>query len=336
VNAPPPALSVVVVNWNGGAETVANVGALAALARTRGDVEIILVDNTPRDGAADRLEAADVGVRVIRNEINAGFGPACNQGAQAARAGLVLFLNPDARPRQDDDPFGPLIEAARDRRDYDAFAPLLEDATTGAEPQARFQFRRLLTLRAAARELTLLNRLRPHSPALRRERYLDVDRTRPFEVEQPAAAAWVIRRRAFLEAGGFDPRFMPAWFEDVDLAARLLQRGRPTLATPASRFVHRGGSALAADDDTGDERLKARTFRRIFWGNLVRYADKWWGRSGVWSLRALLILGGGLRLVAGAIGPGGAGRPRSERIGAAIGTIEAAFARRRAPDARRA
>ena len=36
----------------------------------------------------------------------------------------------------------------------------------------------------------------------------------------PAAAALALRRPVFLELGGFDSRFVPAWWEDVDLAAR--------------------------------------------------------------------------------------------------------------------
>ena len=46
-------------------------------------------------------------------------------------------------------------------------------------------------------------------------------------IEQPAAAALALRRSVFEALGGFDEAFYPAWFEDVDLARRLADRGQP-------------------------------------------------------------------------------------------------------------
>ena len=42
-------------------------------------------------------------LRLLRNDRNLGFGPACNRGAAIARGDALLFLNPDCmiEPRYD-------------------------------------------------------------------------------------------------------------------------------------------------------------------------------------------------------------------------------------------
>ena len=68
---------------------------------------------------------------------------------------------------------------------------------------------------------------------------------RAVEVEQPAAAFWMLRRRAWEAIGGFDRRFHPAWFEDVDFCRRLLPAGWEILHFPGLRVgTHLGGSSL--------------------------------------------------------------------------------------------
>ncbi len=316
-------LSVVTVNWNGGAEVVANLARTAAAARRRGDVEIIVVDNASSDASPEAIEAlaAAGDLRLVRLDHNSGFGPASNRGATEARSPLVLFLNPDARPEDGDDPFEAILAAADSDPAHSVFCPLLTDAVAAGrrEAQESFQFRRLPTPGSLAREFLLIDRLFPRSSAKRRARYADVDRARPFEVEQPAAAALAVRRELFLRLGGFDERFVPAWWEDVDLAMRLARAGERIVTVPGSRFVHRGGSSI--DSERG---LAERDYRRIYGRNLLRFASKWWGPATVVFVRVLLAVGGVLRLLLAVVGARG-DRPRRVTVDAARGTISSAF-----------
>ncbi len=60
--------------------------------------EVIVVDNGSTD-ATKELLATVPNLHRLRNEENTGFGPACNQGAAAARGRYLVFLNNDAQAK---------------------------------------------------------------------------------------------------------------------------------------------------------------------------------------------------------------------------------------------
>jgi len=57
--------------------------------------EIIVVDNASTDETAEYLRGLGAAVTVVSNPDNRGFAAACNQGARAAAAGYLVFLNND-------------------------------------------------------------------------------------------------------------------------------------------------------------------------------------------------------------------------------------------------
>jgi len=299
-----PRLSIVIVSWESGPDLLECVRSLAVACeagRHQRSVELVVVDN-----ASDEFEPASVrslwpGAQVQVNESNRGFGPAANQGVALARGGVVLLLNPDTRSV--DDPFTPLLGAFADHPEAVAVAPrLLESGPGGHEPQEMFQLRRLPSWPQALRELLLLDKAFPRSRALIQERYSDRAREQPFEVEQPAAAALAVRREAFTRVGGFDEAFVPAWFEDVDLCARLLPLGK-ILYWPASRFVHGGGVAART--------LGYDAFLPIYYRNAHRYWRKHRGGAAAAGYRLLVAVGMALRLLVLPLRPAPP-RPRAE------------------------
>jgi len=63
-------------------------------------------------------------------------------------------------------------------------------------------------------------------------------------VEQPAGAFLMVRRDVWRELNGFDERFHPLWFEDVDFCWRARQRGYRMCYTPSAVAKHTGGHSL--------------------------------------------------------------------------------------------
>jgi N-acetylglucosaminyl-diphospho-decaprenol L-rhamnosyltransferase len=298
-------ITAVLVSWRDAEEIEESVRSLARayrLVRPGLRVSVVAVGNGAESVRADRIREIWPGATVIENPDNRGFGPAANQGAAAARGDVLLFLNPDTRAAGD--VFTPLASGFEERPDAAALAPRLEDpsgeaslsgarrrplAPPAAEDQFTFQLRRLPRLSTDARELLLWEHFSPDGAARRRARYADEDRERPFPVEQAAGAALAIRAETFRAIGGFDESFVPAWFEDVDLCARLAARG-PILYWPGSVFRHAGGAS--------SQRLGYDRFLPIIYTNALRYRAKHYRLPARAAYRALLVSGMLLRLAA--------------------------------------
>ncbi len=294
-------ITAILVSWKDGKDLVAAVAELAA-ARRRIDpagvaVSLVVVDNG--GGLSERAvreQWADATVLV--NAKNRGFGPAANQAAAIAGGEILLFLNPDTRA--EGEPFSAIARAFAADPGISAVAPRLVEmdgaappsgplhlASPGREDQATFQLRRLPSLGSDARELLLIDHLAPNHGARRRFRYADEDRDAAFPVEQAAAAALAVRKDAFVRCGGFDERYVPAWYEDVDLCARLAAEGK-ILYLPGARFRHRGGESAT--------RLGYARFLPVFYRNALRYRRDRYGLLARLAYRVLLAKGMVLRL----------------------------------------
>ncbi len=269
----------VVVSWNSGAHVARAVESLRGIP----GLLCVVVDNASSDASAEL--AASAGAEVVRLPRNIGFGPACNLGLLGRPSQAVLFLNPDAA----------LLDGAR------AIETLLHELETDptvaavapglvGEGQERFQLRRLPTVGSLVREASFLNRLWPNNPGLLDERYLNGPRDQPLDVEQPAAAAVLIRRDVLERLDGFDPDFAPAWFEDVDLCARILGLGLRIRFVPEARAEHAGGTAMRA--------LLYRDFLPLYTRNLLRYLSKHASPPKRFAARTVLGAGAVLRLLA--------------------------------------
>ena len=101
--------------------------------------------------------------------------------------------------------------------------------------QAGFTLRRLPTPLVLAFEVLLINRLWPGNPANWHYRCYGFDYDEPGEVEQPAGAFLMFRRQVWEQLGGFDERFYPIWFEDVDFCKRIRDHGGRIYYDPRSR-----------------------------------------------------------------------------------------------------
>jgi GT2 family glycosyltransferase len=305
VNRPAVAeITAILVSWRDAddiEESVRSLAAARALARSGLRVSLVAVGNGPASVRAERLRQIWPGAVVLDNPHNRGFGPAANQAVAAATGDVLLFLNPDTRAEKD--PFTPLAEGFEEHADAVALAPRLAEASgergspggrrplapPSDEDQFTFQLRRLPRLSSDARELLLWEHFRPDAPARRRARYADEDRSRPFPVEQAAGAALAVRAAEFRAIGGFDESFVPAWFEDVDLCARLAARG-PILYWPGSVFRHAGG--------VSSQRLGYDRFLPILYANALRYREKHYALGAQGMYRVLLAAGMLLRLAA--------------------------------------
>jgi GT2 family glycosyltransferase len=232
---------------------------------------VVVVDNGGRVPAA---LVARGDVVLARPGRNLGFAGGANLGFAVARAPLLLLLNPDVVPRAG--ALDALLAGFAAWPDAAALAPRLLGAA--GEPQAAWQ------LRPIPRPGELLLHALLFDP---RRRGAAAEPAAGALVEQPAAAALGLRRAALERMGGLDPRFHPAWFEDVDLARRLRAAGEAVRYWPAATFEHRLGGSVAPLGFAG--------FLWCYHRNLGRYLRRHHGAGWALLARALLLLAAPLR-----------------------------------------
>jgi GT2 family glycosyltransferase len=225
-----PGVSTIVVSFNTREKTRACLAALGT------ESEIILVDNASADGSPEMVAQEFPHVKLIRNSENRGFGPANNQGIDAASRELLLFLNSDAYAHPG--ALRTLASAFADSSVVAAGGRLLNpDGSLQQSTAGR------LTLWAVFCEQTLLEKAFPGSPLA--SPYWNTSRLMQEggepETEQVMGAALMCR--AGLER--FDERFF-LYCEDTDLCLRLRRHGR-IVYVPDAAFTHDLGSSSSAN-----------------------------------------------------------------------------------------
>jgi GT2 family glycosyltransferase len=251
-------------------------------AALRTGADIVVVDNGSADGTV--AEVVRRGVRLIANPSNRGFAAAVNQGFAALDSTYVLLLNPDAVLRQGLDE---MRAACRLPRAAGAGGLLLG---ADGKPQTGFMVRGLPTPAALVLEALLLNRIFPGNPVNRRYRGWGLDYSRRMTVEQPAGAFLMIRRPVWEELGGFDERFYPLWFEDVDFCRRAVDRGYLWYYEPQAVAAHVGAHSI----------LKITVeMRRVYWyRSLLRYSAGHFRPAAVRVVCLAVLVGSFLRVLA--------------------------------------
>ena len=277
--------SVVIVTYN----SAEQIGTCLAALRNEPAWQRIIIDNASQDDTVAKARAADPHARVITNHRNMGFAAAANQGVRLGTGSVILLLNPDAMAQP-----GALSVLIQALNQHDVAAVGGALLNVSGEIDRGFSVRRFPTTLSMAAEILLLNRLWPNNSINRRYRYLDLDYSKQQEVDQPAGACLAVRRDVWESIGGFDERFFPVWFEDVDFCYRLRLHSWKILYCPEARFLHLGGHSV--------NQIAIRD-RQIFWyRNLLHYWRKHESRAAVAAIRLAIVLGMGLRAFAALVG----------------------------------
>jgi O-antigen biosynthesis protein len=239
-----PDVTVVMLTFNRWDLTRQALSLLAEV--TEPSYEVVIVDNASTDGTLDELGRVR-GAKILRNPRNLGFGPANNQGAAMARGRYLLLLNSDAwvRPGW----LAPLVDTADADPSVAAVAPKL------LYPDGRLQEAGSILWRDA--------RVRNYGDGDQASRPEYLFRR---DVDYASAACLLVRRSAFIAVGGFDPRFAPVYYEDVDLCLALGAAGGRVVYQPRSVVEHvRGASsgALKAGQVERNRRLLRARWRRV-------------------------------------------------------------------------
>ena len=211
-----PPIAVVVVTYESADSVARTLPALTA--QLRHDDQLVVVDNASRDGTADRVREAVPQAQVLEQARNLGFAAACNLGAAASEAPLLLFLNPDAEPAAGC--VDALRRVAAERPGWAAWQALVT-MRQGSEINTSGGVIHFLGMGWAG---SCGKPVQSASDGL-------------AEVSFASGAALVVRRDAWERVGGFDERYF-MYGEDVDLGLRLWLSGYAVGVVPAARVEH--------------------------------------------------------------------------------------------------
>jgi GT2 family glycosyltransferase len=257
--------SVAIVNWNSRDRLRACVESL--LANVPGS-EIVVIDNASTDGSVESLSDLHDHIDLIRSSVNRGFASAVNAAVADTTSPYVLILNPDIRVTPN---AVQLLEQVLDAHP--------KAGAVGGYVNDKYLPRPLPTTASLIRENLGFKR----TTTIRKD-------AGPTPVDQPAAAALMVRREAFDAIGGFDDRFYPAWYEDVDFCWRLKTAGWEIWFEPEAEFKHEGGYSAAA--------MGSRAFAEAYYRNQLRFTQKHFGLMAQLMIRTSMAVGMLLRMVA--------------------------------------
>ena len=208
------------------------IGKTVALVRefVGEDARLMVVDNSPGDGAAEIVRAADANATVIANPANRGYAAAVNQGVAAAKSDVLLLINPDVRRISGS--YGDVLDAFQDPRVCAVVTRLLN--TDGTLQPNCIRAPRPFDL--ISEDLALAARF-PNWRRPRQYRMLDWDYRETRSVDAARGACLFIRRAAFGHVGLFDERFF-LYYEETDWLIRAKRRGWRTVFLPTVEAVH--------------------------------------------------------------------------------------------------
>ena len=229
-----PLVSVCIVNWN--CRELLRSCLHSLLKQQQGvPLEVIVVDNASRDGAADMVAREYPQVRLLKNETNLGFARANNQAVKMSRGRYLFFLNNDTVvPART---LIKLVEHLQKHPEAIMVGPRLRDD----KGDIQMSYRRRPTI-ATFLHRTLLLRwtglFRGKYQAYRREAPWPRDAKTGQLVEVLMGAALLVDREEFARLGGWDEDFTFGG-EDMELCYRANQHGT-VVYLPHVEITHLG------------------------------------------------------------------------------------------------
>ncbi len=205
--------------------------------------EIIIADDNSFDFTT-RLDEVVKGVNHIRNKENLRFLLNCNNAAKQARGKYILFLNNDTQ----------VLENW-----LDELVKLMDDETIGMVgskliyPTGYLQEAGGILWNDGS-AWNYGNRKNPNGPEFC---YVK-------EADYISGAAIMIRSSLWKEIGGFDERFVPAYYEDTDLAFEVRKHGYKVVYQPASVVVHFEGVSNGTNLTSGQKAYQVENAKKFY------------------------------------------------------------------------
>lgn len=207
-------------------------------------MEILVGDDASPDQTSEWLSRLE-NIRYVHHAQNSGFIRNCNSTAAQARGKFLVFLNNDTRV-------------------VDGWLDALVDSFT-IFPDAGLVGSKLFypdgTLQEAGgivwQDGSAWNYGRNDDP--NRSRY-----SHARKVDYVSGCSIALRRETWEVLNGFDTHFIPAYYEDTDLAFRVREHGQSVYMQPLSRVIHYEGKTSGTDVNEGIKSYQVENHRKFY------------------------------------------------------------------------
>jgi GT2 family glycosyltransferase len=199
-------------------------------------LEIFVVDNNSHDDSVEMVGAEFPHVKVLRSQVNLGFGAANNVALELAQGRFIVLLNSDAFLRPNSLQIS--VRHMNEHPDVGLAGGQLVGRDFSWQPSARM-FPSILS------DFIVVTGLAHRFPKSRFFGRFDrtwADPLQPAEVDWVPGAFSIIRTEALRKVGFFDPEFF-LYSEEVDLCRRIQAAGYKIMYWPDIVVIHIGGES---------------------------------------------------------------------------------------------
>jgi O-antigen biosynthesis protein len=213
--------------------------------------EVIVADDNSNDATQNVLERC-VGIRYLRNEDNLGFLQTCNKAVSCAAGQYIVLLNNDTI----------VLNGWLDNL-YETFSQIADVGMVGSKlifPRGELQEAGGIIWADGSGKNYGWN----DDP-----RHYIYNYVR--KVDFVSGASMMLPKSLWESLGGFDLRYSPAYYEDVDLAFRLRQAGYKVIYQPFSEVIHIEGASNGTDLTVGIKSYQVINKKKFFdtWHDLI-------------------------------------------------------------------